>query len=146
MYPSVKASGNFGQLSRDHYDAGASEIRDWISNGISPTEIAALKSSGLIPLSCILPAWTGRGNPGFKAPTVMEVNDHAGQIFILPLFKAYSKGDGNGKEGKGYEAGVGNGSDYNYNIVQFVAIRLMEPGEPGNYRTAGSLRGPQSYL
>src|SRR5581483_11299228 len=59
--------------------------------------------------------------PGFKASTVMSVNGHIGETFYLPLFKAKNGDPDN------YQAGVGQGSHYNYDIVRFVPITIMQP-------------------
>lgn len=120
VYESNRYKGNFGQLALDDDHAGSSEIRDWIDNGMSQGDIDVLKSRNLLPLSAHDPnQWDWLGNPGFRASTVMAVNDHMGEVYILPLFKAKNS------DRADYEAGVGQGSKYDYNIVQFVAVRIM---------------------
>lgn len=120
VYESNKYKGNFGQLALDDDHAGSSEIRDWIDNGLNQADIDVLKSRNLLPLSAHDPnKWDWLGNPGFRASTVMAVNDYVGGVYILPLFKAKDSSPTN------YQAGVGQGSKYDYNIVQFVAVRIM---------------------
>ena len=122
VYPSVKDTGNFGQLTLDDAHAGASEVRDWIRNGMSPADVKALQSTDLIPLSKrTKDAWDWLGNTGFKSTNVMDVNDRTGISFLLPLFKPAES------NGNNYEAGVGNGSHYNYNIVEFVSVQIVSP-------------------
>lgn len=122
VYPSVKYKGNFGQLALDDEHAGSSEIRSWIDDGVPPGTFDLLTSRGLLPLPRANPTTDWLGDPGFKASTAMAVNDHQGERYILPLYKAVNPGKSNGD---GYEAGSGSGSKYNYNIVRFVPIRIM---------------------
>jgi hypothetical protein len=138
VYPSVKDTGNFGQLSLDGAHSGASETSNWIHNGVSAADVKSLQSLNLIPLSNGVNKCDWIGNPGFKASTVMDVNEYTakglssgeGKIFALPLFEPYQQGTNSGKGGgkksssTSYEAGTGNGSHYYYNIVRFVGIRI----------------------
>lgn len=118
VYPSVTAPGNFGWLSMDNSSVSASTLRGWIDNGVSAAEISNLTAAGLIPLSSHNPNnWDWQGKPGFTASGVMEVNAHVGETFVLPLYKPYSA----------TEAGTGQGSNYFYNVVQFVGVRLTQP-------------------
>jgi Flp pilus assembly protein TadG len=122
VYPSVKDSGNFGQLSLDDSHVGASTERGWIDNGMAPSDIQALQSANLIPLSNH-PAntWDWIGDTGFKASLVMDINSYPGKSFLLPLFTPYSPEPN-------YSAGTGNGSHYYYDIVQFVGVKIMPGG------------------
>jgi Flp pilus assembly protein TadG len=123
VYPSVKYEGNFGLLALDDAHTGASEVSGWISDGLSTASIATLENNGLIPLSSRTgDAWDWRGENGFKSSVVQEINDHVGEVYALPLFKAYASGSN-------YEAGVGQGSHFDFNIVQFVGVKIM----PGDY-------------
>src|SRR5262249_3636438 len=51
VYPTVKDPGNFGELSLDGSHTGASITAGWIDNGISSSDVSALKALHLIPLS-----------------------------------------------------------------------------------------------
>lgn len=125
VYPSVKDTGNFGLLSLDDSHVGDSTLRGWINDGMSQTDVDALKSANLIPLSSHNSSqWDWSGDNGFKASVVMDINDRNGQSFILPLFKAYH----DSAPGVDYEAGTGNGSHYNYNIVRFVGVKVVSTG------------------
>lgn len=126
VYPSVKYAGNFGQLALDDEHAGASEIRDWIANGIDATTIRTLQSHNLIPISNH-PAntWDWLGDPGFKSSTVEAANQYAGETYLLPLYQAVRS-----LPAPFYEAGVGRGEEYNYNIVRFVPIKIMPADRP----------------
>jgi Flp pilus assembly protein TadG len=133
-YPSIQYKGNFGLLSLDSSHVGASTVRDWVDNGASQADINELISQNLIPLSKHdATKWDWNGENGFKQSVVSAINDYIGKTFTLPLYKAYNAGTaGRSSSGKetnpGYEAGVGQGSDYDYNIVRFVGIRIM-PGD-----------------
>lgn len=121
VYPTFSDKGNFGQLALDDAHAGSSEIREWIDDGINQDDINELLGSGLIPLSARgvgTSDWLG--NPGLRSSTIQSVNDHAGKEYILPLFKALNSDPTN------YEPGTGEGSHYNYNIVGFVGIKIMQ--------------------
>jgi Flp pilus assembly protein TadG len=122
VYPSIKFTGNFGELSLDDVHAGTSEIREWINNGITQTDINDLISRDLVPLSGHDPAkWDWLGNPGFRASSVQEVNQFQGETYLLPLFKPVNS------DPKNYQGGVGGGSDFNWNIVRFVPVMIMPP-------------------
>jgi hypothetical protein len=125
VYSSVKDRGNFGELSLNQGNNGASVIKDWIANGVSPSDWQTNVNQGLLPLSTHnpngSPDW--KGNPGLKTSTIHEVEFNVGELYLLPLFKPYKAGSSNGK---GYEAGKGQGSNYYYTIVQFVGVRITE--------------------
>ena len=120
VYPSIKNSGNFGELSLNDSHNGASTTANWIANGAAPSDIQVLSDNNLIPLSNH-PAntWDWQGNPGFKASNVAEINAQAGKTYLLPLFQPVSSDPLN------YQAGVGQGANFSYDIVQFVAVTIM---------------------
>jgi Flp pilus assembly protein TadG len=120
VYPNQQYVGNFGQLALDDQHVGSATIKNWIDNGLNPAGIQDLVNANLIPITAHNPnSWDWIGNPGFKASTVMEVNNYTGQSFLLPLFKAYNGDPSN------YQAGTGQGANYYYNIVGFVPITIM---------------------
>jgi Flp pilus assembly protein TadG len=120
VYSSSKYAGNFGELALDDSHSGASTIKGWIDNGLNSAGIQTLINNDLIPVSAHDPTkWDWIGNPGFKASTVSEVNNYSGSSFLLPLFKAYNSDPSN------YQAGTGQGANYYYNIVGFVAVTIM---------------------
>jgi Flp pilus assembly protein TadG len=134
VYPSVKDTGNFGELGLDGSHTGSSDVKGWINNGMSSSDVNALLALNLIPLtSHSANTWDWNGNPGLQADTVMTVNNYTNQVFVLPLFQAYNSGsasaNSNGSSGNsgssGYQAGINQGSNYDYDIVQFVTIRIM---------------------
>src|SRR5207248_8402413 len=43
-------SGAFGYLSLNDSSVNANDITSWINNGLAPTDLTAVKSSGLFPL------------------------------------------------------------------------------------------------
>src|SRR5262249_28249504 len=84
VYPSVKFTGNFGELSLDQGNDGASTIKHWINTGVSSADLGAEYTAGLLPLSVhnplaapdyttTLPDW--KGNPGLKDSTIQAVAD-----------------------------------------------------------------------
>lgn len=118
VYPSVKAPGNFGWLSMDNYTVSAAVLRSWIDYGVPQADINKLLADGLIPLSSHdKTKWDWQGKTGFTASGVMAVNDYVGKTFVMPLYTPYSSSS----------AGTGQGSNYFYNIVQFVGVRAMTP-------------------
>lgn len=124
IYPSIKYKGNFGLLSLDDEHAGASEMRDWVANGMRSTDLTTLISRNLLPLSAHpKDKWDWRGDNGFKASLVMEVNDYVGKSFLLPLFQPKVP------TLSGYLAGIGQGSFFDFNIVEFVGVKIMEPDD-----------------
>lgn len=136
IYSNYSAKGNFGELSLDGRHSGASESTNWIDFGLRASDVESLQELKLLPLSD-KSTWNWLGNPGFKASTVMAVNNYAstlqaisynsghleqryfGKVFLLPLFKAKDGSSDN------YQAGVGQGSSYYYNITRFVGVRIM---------------------
>lgn len=120
VYDTSNDKGNFGGLSLDDSHVGASVTADWIANGASADDIAALKRADLIPISAHgANTWDWNGENGFKASNVSDVNARTGQTFYLPLFTPKNSDPSN------YAAGDGGGSNYNYNIVAFVPVTLM---------------------
>ncbi len=91
VYPSVKAPGNFGQLSLDDSHVGESTEASWVNSGMRATDLAALQSAKLLPLSQHdTTKWDWQGDTGMKASLVMTINNYTNKIFALPLFQAYS--------------------------------------------------------
>ncbi len=120
VYPSIKDKGNFGLLSLNDSHVGANTISGWINNGVPSSDIQTLIFNGLIPLSKHTSAWDWQGENGFKASNVMDINAYVGKIFVLPLFTPKDPST------TSYSAGKGQGSNYNYNIVQFVGVKIMQ--------------------
>jgi Flp pilus assembly protein TadG len=123
VYPSVKDTGNFGQLSLNDSTIGNSTEVGWVDNGMAPSDLASLKSAGLVPLSQhAANTWDWLGSTGFQGAFVSDVNNYAGKTFVLPLFTPYNSSDAN------YQAGIGTGSSYSYDIVRFVGVKIMPGG------------------
>lgn len=121
VYPSIKFTGNFGELSLDQGNDGASTISGWIDNGVSSSDLANEFSANLLPLSShAANTWDWKGNPGLKMSTVHTAANHVSETYLLPLFQAYDGSSSN------YAAGIGNGSHYHYDIVQFVGITITQ--------------------
>ena len=123
VYPSVKYTGNFGELSLDQGNDGASTISSWISNGVTSSDLQAESTLGLLPLSLHSPLqppdW--KGNPGLKTSTIHTAADNVGGLYLLPLFKPVNDGS---LAPSAYVAGVGQGSNYYYTIVGFVGVKI----------------------
>ena len=62
IYPSPNiAPGNFGMLSLNDSSNASSDISNWITNGLSSTDLANLDNAGLLPLQSPNPGlWIGR--------------------------------------------------------------------------------------
>src|SRR5262249_43876929 len=121
VYPSIQNKGNFGQLALDDSHAGASEIRGWVDNGLNGTSVQTLVNNGLIPLSrhqALVPDWLG--DPGLKDSVIQDINDHAGQTYILPLYTPVTDVP--------YVAGMGEGNHFNYTVTRFVTVKVMPSG------------------
>jgi hypothetical protein len=123
VYPSVLQAGNFGELSLDGSHTGSSTINGWIDNGLSAGDVSSLQGLKLIPLSQHdNTQWDWAGNPGLKDTTIQTVQGKVGTNFILPLFNPY-------QTAPGYSAGNGQGSNYYYQVVRFVGVKvLFAPG------------------
>ena len=122
VYPSIKYDGNFGLLSLDQGNDGASTISGWIDNGVSSTDLQQEINDHLLPISSHdANSWDWKGNPGLKTSDIHAVAPHVGDTYLLPLFKPYDAGV---PDSTTYQAGVGCGSHYDYNIVKFVGIRI----------------------
>ena len=144
VYPSVKDTGNFGLLGLDDSHAGASTVSSWITSGLTQPDVQNLLNNStsnqtpLIPLSQhnqnILPSastdgmgsWNWVGDTGMKTSVEHTLDNYDGDTYLLPLFEPLNPGTASGS---GYIAGNGNGSHYYYNIVQFVAVKLIS-GDP----------------
>ena len=89
---------------------------------MNAADVNALAASNLIPISQHDPAlWDWQGNNGFKSSNIQNVNDDVGRTFWIPLFTPYDADPDN------YQAGTGQGSNYNYNIVAMVPVKIMAP-------------------
>jgi Flp pilus assembly protein TadG len=123
MYPIKNFTGNFGQLSLDDSHVGNAVETSWLTNGATPSDVQNLQNANLIPLSAHpANAWNWVGDTGMKGSLVMTVNNYVGQTYVLPLFQPVNPGTPNPSS---YQPAVGNGSQYFYNIVQFVGVQIM---------------------
>jgi Flp pilus assembly protein TadG len=147
IYSNTNGPGNFGLLSLSGAHVGSSTTQNWIQYGMSQSDVNGLKSSGpnsqtstaLIPLSVHdstiwptagagnawsnLGSWNWIGSTGMQQSDINTLSRYEGQTFLLPLFKAY-----NSSPGSNYAPGIGQGSDYYYNIVEFVSIKVVSTG------------------
>jgi len=125
VYPSVKDSGNFGQLSLSGSHAGASTEIGWVNNGLAQSDVNGLFSLGLLPISASNTTYNWVGDTGMKSSLISAINARAGTQFMLPLFTPFDPGIPNPNT---YSAGTGNGSHYYYAIVQFVGVTVVSSG------------------
>ena len=120
VYSTLKDRGNFGELSLDQGNNGASTISNWINNGVSGADLQAEYTQGLLPFSqhnsLNPPDW--KGNPGLKTSTIHTAAANVGGLYLLPLFKPVNP------DPTAYTAGVGQGSNYYYTIVGFVGVKI----------------------
>jgi Putative Flp pilus-assembly TadE/G-like/Putative Tad-like Flp pilus-assembly len=91
--------------------------------GLAPTSALAVGPAG---------SWNWTGQTGFISSSAQTINSMPG-TYLLPLFRAVDDGQGAGTSLTGspfssstYAAGLGTGSNYCYNIVDFVAVQLMD--------------------
>jgi hypothetical protein len=140
VYPSVSAPGNFGQLSLDDNHVGVPVEDVWVSSGMSSSDLNALTTAKLLPLSAHdSTKWDWLGDTGMKTSLVSFINNYAGTTFILPLFNPYSAPPN-------YSAGTGQGSGYNYQIVKFVAVKIMPDNNGGVTVQPAALVEPNAIL
>lgn len=131
VYPSIKFTGNFGLLSLDQDSDGASTIRDWINNGVPGSDLQQEINAGLLPLSAhsplLPPDW--KGDSGLRTDDIEAMNGHHGDTYLLPLFKPVNPGTALLNYAD-YIPGVGNGTHYYFDIVQFVSVTITSnPGD-----------------
>lgn len=91
--------------------------------GIAPPSATTAGPSG---------SWNWSGQTGFISSSAQTINGMPG-TYLLPLFRAVDDGQGNGTSTTNspfssgtYTPGLGTGSNYYYNIVDFVAVQLMD--------------------
>jgi hypothetical protein len=122
VYPSIKYTGNFGLLSLDQSNDGASTISGWMNNGVPTSDLQQEFKANLLPLSAHdSTKWDWGGQSGLKTSDIQTMIPHVGDTFLLPLYKPVDSGV---PLPITYQAGVGNGNNYYYNIVQFVGVRI----------------------
>jgi len=121
VYPSIKNTGNFGQLSLNDGNVGNSVMKTWLQDGVNSSDIGALIQHGLLPLSSHNPnAWDWQGSTGFQSSLIQSANTYVGKTFWLPLFKPVDSNSAT------YTPGVGKGSNFSYNIVAFVPVQIVQ--------------------
>ena len=116
-------------------------VSSWITSGLTQSDVQNLLSNSasdqtpLIPLSShnqtITPAastdglgsWNWVGDTGMKTSVEHTLENYIGDTYLLPLFTPLNDGTAKGST---YTAGIGNGSHYDYNIVQFVSVQLID--------------------
>jgi Flp pilus assembly protein TadG len=122
VYPSIKFVGNFGLLSLDQMNDGASTTVGWIDNGVSSTDLQQEINTNLLPLSSHNPnSWDWKGSPGLTTDSIHALSYRVGDVYIIPLFKPANPGV---PDPTTYAAGVNTGTSYSYDIVQFAAVRI----------------------
>jgi Flp pilus assembly protein TadG len=138
VYPSPNlAPGNFGMLSLNDSSNAASDISNWISNGMSSTDLSTLHASGLLPLQPVNPGlWDWEGAPGFKSSDLNTLP--LNKTFLLPVFEpvvgvpgsAYEAATGTTYQASDKTAGTatisdgGGGNNAYYNLVKFVGVQI----------------------
>jgi Flp pilus assembly protein TadG len=142
IYPSGKYTGNFGLLSLDDSSDGASTISGWIDSGVSSSDLQSLINANLIPLSAHdATKWDWKGNSGLKDGDVKDLSSHIGDTYLMPLFKAYNTGASKSSD---YAAGSGQGTNYYYDIVQFVSVKLTAVDSSGKNKSVMVV--PAAYI
>jgi hypothetical protein len=129
VYAVGKDKGNFGLVSLNNSHTGANDLVNWIEDGLSSHDLNRLSDAKLLPLSeHPKDLWDWLGSTGLKASVVMAVNKSYadGNTYLMPLFLPKNS------DPKNYQAGVGQGANYNYNIVALVGVRLVETKDINN--------------
>jgi Flp pilus assembly protein TadG len=151
VYGSIKGNGNFGSLPLDGQHTGnlASQITSGMTQGMYQTllshnndtstplvPLAPWDMNTLAPVGGSVPSgshdpnvlvtnppqsgsWNWQGDPGFRSTDASTLNANPG-VYLLPLYKAYDNGAVSGN----YQACPGQGSNYFYNIVDFVPVQI----------------------
>jgi Flp pilus assembly protein TadG len=138
VYPSPNlAPGNFGMLSLNDSSNASSDIANWITNGLSSSDLDALHNAGLLPIQSPNPGlWDWKGAPGFKSSDLNTLP--LNQTFLMPVFEPVV-----GTPGATYEAAPGTtyqatdknsgwadvgdggvGQNAYYNLVKFVSVQI----------------------
>jgi Putative Tad-like Flp pilus-assembly len=126
VYPSIKAPGNFGQVSLNGRHSGSRHESAWVAHGISSADVTGLTGAHLIPLSSQDSSqWNWIGDAGIKSSLIYSIDNYVGRQFMLPLFNPYNSGV---PQADDYAAGLYQGSYYRYQIVQFVGITVVPGG------------------
>jgi hypothetical protein len=129
IYPSLKYTGDFGLLSLDQNNDGASTIAGWINNGVPQSDVQQEYNASLLPLSSHDPTkWDWKGTSGLTTDTIHTLSSYVGGTYLLPLFKPVDPGI---PDPSTYQPGVGQGTNYDYNIVQFVGVQITAVDNKG---------------
>ena len=132
VYPSpALAPGNFGMLSLNDSSNDSSSIGNWIDYGLSASDLKALQSANLLPLSkSDTTQWNWLGASGFKSSDLNNLT--VGDTYLLPLFKPVVATPGATYQATDKSAGAatpgsgGSGSNAYYQIVQFVGVKVTQ--------------------
>ena len=100
-----------------------------VPSGSHDPGIAPASTSGAGPYG----SWNWTGQSGFISSNAQSINTYPG-VYLLPLFRALDDGQssaggsatGSPFSSSTYTAGMGQGSNFYYNIVDFVAVQLMD--------------------
>lgn len=124
IYPtSHTAPGCFGLLCIGAPTNSDPSYVNWILNGPSGSDLAALSAEGEFPVSLSAPKpW--KGSPGLKFNLVSDFSSIVGQPRLLPLFSPISQTP--------YQAAAGCGSNTYYNIVGFAGVCISQAGGNGS--------------
>jgi hypothetical protein len=135
VYPSIRAPGNFGQISLDGSHVGEPVEAGWVAYGLTQSDINGLINQNLRPLSSRANGWNWVGDTGMKQSLVSAIEAQAGTTFMMPLFTPYNAGV---PLASNYSAGTGQGSNYYFNPVQWVGVTIVSSNsgvvlQPGAY-------------
>ena len=64
-------------------------------------------------------SWNWSGNPGLKTSDVHTLSNYVGDTYLLPLFEPLTN------TATTYTPGNGQGSNYFFNILQFVSVQIV---------------------
>jgi hypothetical protein len=144
VYPSIKYTGDFGLLSLDQLNDGASTVSGWIDNGVAQSDLQQEYNANLLPLSAHdQTQWNWKGNSGLTTDAIHTLSGAVGNYYLLPLFKPVDPGS---PDPSTYTPGVGTGNNYYFNIVQFVGVQVTQVSNKGVYVQATNVLDPTAVF
>jgi Flp pilus assembly protein TadG len=147
---------NWGWLSLDDSHVGASTLSNWVTNGMSSSDYAALQSANLLPLSLhnstTAPtssngpsgSFNWLGDNGAKVAVAHTINSDAGQLFLIPLYQpVFAPSSGSLPSGVNVgDAGIGGSNQFYFNIVAFAPVVIIYDGDSNTVAIAPSSSYP----
>jgi len=124
VYPYPKqTSGNFSLLCIGPPDGNSPTFRNWIDNGMAPSDIQYQVDHALVPVSPAAPKpWAG--GPGMTDTLGANFADVLNLPNMIPLFRPISTSP--------YQAADSTGQNSTYNIIGFASVIVSEVSGNGS--------------